>query len=189
MPLPHGIPGGCSMSILFLYRNIYSSYPMVYYVMNIHRNISYPLGYIPIWMCFFYIVYIVIIVIWLGIQKNPLDPTGPLKRQVWGSTCPNHTPESYPESNPRIIPPKKSRLWLFVLGLFGVVLTSVFMDLTSKLTGVGQIRWSLATFAYLHDISIESSPRTRSLIIVPKLAGSGELAGWLGGWVRGWLAG
>ena len=30
---------------------------------------------------FFYIVYIVIIVIWLGIQKNPLDPTGPLKRR------------------------------------------------------------------------------------------------------------
>ena len=40
---------------------------------------------------------------------------------------------------PRIIP-SKITIITFVLGLFGVVLTSVFMDLTSKLTGVGQIR-------------------------------------------------
>ena len=84
----------------------------------------------------------------------------------------------------------------------------VFMDLTSKFISVGQVRFSLATFAYLHDISNESFPRTQSLIIVPKPAGSGELwlarwlgawlarlavaaawlAGWLGGWLPCWLA-
>ena len=93
------------------------------------------------------------------------------------------------KSYPRIIP-RKTRRWTFLLGLFRIAVASaVWMDLTSKLTSVGQIRWSLATFTYLHDS--KSSPRARSLI--PKLAGSGWLAGWLAGWLRlvaaGWLRG
>ena len=93
---------------------------------------------------------------------------------------PNHTPESYP---------RKSRVWTFLLGLFWIAVASaVLMDLTSKLTSVGQIQWSWATFIYLYDMSCRSSPRARSLI--PKLAFSGWLAGWLflGGWLAGWLA-
>ena len=54
---------------------------------------------------------------------------------------------------------------MFFLGSFGIALASlVIMDLTSQLTSVG-----------------ESSPRAQSLIIIPKLAGSGWLAGWLAG--------
>ena len=55
------------------------------------------------------------------------------------SICANHTPESYPESYPRIIPPKsanhtpkKSGLWMFFFGSFGIAVASlVIMDLTS----------------------------------------------------------
>ena len=67
--------------------------------------------------------------------------------------------------------PKKSRLWMFLLGSFGIALASLGPN--PMIPG------------YLHIPSRngESSPCAQSLIISPKLAGSGWLAGW--GWVAG----
>ena len=103
------------------------------------------------------------------------------------SICANHTPESYPQSYPRIIPQK-----ITIMNVsFGIVWDCI--GLTSY-NGPGKLIdqcWPdpmIPGYLHIPSRSGESSPRAQSLIIIPKLAGSGWLSGWLAGWLARWLA-
>ena len=117
------------------------------------------------------------------------------------SICANHTPESYP----RIIPQKITMMNVS----FGIVWDCI--GLTSyngpdKLIGQCWPDPMIPGYLHIPSRSGESSPCAQSLIIIPKLAGSGGwlaagwlaqlllLVGWLAigllvaaGWLRGWL--
>ena len=108
--------------------------------------------------------------------------------RVGSSSSANHTHESYPEPYPesylRIIPPKITIMNVSFGIVWDCMASLVLMDVTSQLTSVGQIRWSLATFTYLHDMSGEAGWLARWLAAwLARLGGYGNCCCWLGGWL------
>ena len=90
---------------------------------------------------------------------------------------PNHTPNHTPESYPRIIPQKI----IIVNVSFGIVWDCIGLACYNEPDKLIDQCWPDPVIpGYLHipSRSGESSPRAQSLIIIPKLAGSGWLAGW-----------
>ena len=108
--------------------------------------------------------------------------------RVGSSSSANHTHESYPEPYPesylRIIPPKITIMNVSFGIVWDCMASLVLMDVTSQLTIVGQIRWSLAAFTYLHDMSGEAGWLARWLAAwLARLGGYGNCCCWLGGWL------
>ena len=108
--------------------------------------------------------------------------------RVGSSSSANHTHESYPEPYPesylRIIPPKITIMNVSFGIVWDCMASLVLMDVTSQLTSVGQIRWSLAAFTYLHDMSGEAGWLARWLAAwLARLGGYGNCCCWLGGWL------
>ena len=108
--------------------------------------------------------------------------------RVGSSSSANHTHESYPEPYPesylRIIPPKITIMNVSFGIVWDCMASLVLMDVTSHLTSVGQIRWSLAAFTYLHDMSGEAGWLARWLAAwLARLGGYGNCCCWLGGWL------
>ena len=108
--------------------------------------------------------------------------------RVGSSSSANHTHESYPEPYPesylRIIPPKITIMNVSFGIVWDCMASLVLMDVTSQLTSVGQIRWSLAAFTYLHDMSGEVGWLARWLAAwLARLGGYGNCCCWLGGWL------
>ena len=108
--------------------------------------------------------------------------------RVGSSSSANHTHESYPEPYPesylRIIPPKITIMNVSFGTVWGCMASLVLMDVTRQLTSVGQIRWSLAAFTYLHDMSGEAGWLARWLAAwLARLGGYGNCCCWLGGWL------
>ena len=108
--------------------------------------------------------------------------------RVGSSSSANHTHESYPEPYPesylRIIPPKITIMNVSFGIVWDCMPSLVLMDVTSQLTSVGQIRWSLAAFTYLHDMSGEAGWLARWLAAwLARLGGYGNCCCWLGGWL------
>ena len=107
---------------------------------------------------------------------------------VGSSSSANHTHESYPEPYPesylRIIPPKITIMNVSFGIVWDCMASLVLMDVTSQLTSVGQIRWSLAAFTYLHDMSGEAGWLARWLAAwLARLGSYGNCCCWLGGWL------
>ena len=108
--------------------------------------------------------------------------------RVGSSSSANHTHESYPEPYPesylRIIPPKITIMNVSFGIVWDCMASLVLMDVTSQLTSVGQIRWSLAAFTYLHGMSGEAGWLARWLAAwLARLGGYVNCCCWLGGWL------
>ena len=110
---------------------------------------------------------------------------------------PNHTPNHTPESYPRIIPQKI----IIMNASFGIVWDCIGLTCYNEPDKLIDQCWPdpmIPGYLHIPSRSGESSPRAQSLIIIPKLAGSGWLAaccvadeaderddsvcGWLAGW-------
>ena len=91
------------------------------------------------------------------------------------------------ESHPRIIPQK-----ITIMNVsFGIVWDCIGLTSYNGPDKLIDQCWPdpmIPGYLHIPSRSGESSPRAQSLIIIPKLAGSGWLSGWLAGWLGGWLS-
>ena len=90
---------------------------------------------------------------------------------------PNHTPNHTPESYPQIIPQK-----ITIMNVsFGIVWDCIGLTSFNGPDKLIDQCWPdpmIPGYLHIPSRSGESSPRAQSLIIIPKLAGTGWLAGW-----------